>query len=80
MQFTQRKSAEKAAEGTFNKLLIKGNKITIRLRSGVSLRSQSWSNFTSGGASLRARLQDPQTLEWDRYQYSNFRKYAHPLM
>lgn len=30
VQFTQRKSAEKAAEGTFNKLLIKGNKITIR--------------------------------------------------
>jgi len=30
VQFTQRKSAEKAAEGTFNKLLIRGNKITIR--------------------------------------------------
>jgi len=27
---SQRKSAEKAAEGTFNKLLIRGNKITIR--------------------------------------------------
>ena len=36
MQFTQRKSAEKAAEGTFNKLLIKGNKITIRLGSWLS--------------------------------------------
>ena len=71
VQFTQRKSAEKAAEGTFNKLLIKGNKITIRLGSGlstVSLRSQSWNNFTSGGASRRARLQDLQTLEWDRYR------------
>ena len=32
VQFTQRKSAEKAAEGTFNKLLIRGNKITIRYR------------------------------------------------
>ena len=30
VQFTQRKSAEKAAEGTFNKLLVRGNKITIR--------------------------------------------------
>jgi len=30
VQFTGRKSAEKAAEGTFNKLLIRGNKITIR--------------------------------------------------
>jgi len=30
IQFTSRKSAEKAAEGTFNKLLIRGNKMTIR--------------------------------------------------
>ena len=64
VQFTQRKSAEKAAEGTFNKLLIKGNKITIRLK--ISDESLSSTQCVSGGASLRERLQGQETQELDR--------------
>ena len=68
VQFTQRKSAEKAAEGTFNKLLIKGNKITIRLKISHKsfFRSSRQLERIPGGASLRGRLQWQETQELDR--------------
>ena len=49
VQFTQRKSAEKAAEGTFNKLLIKGNKITIRWNNILFSKSCSQLNVLQVG-------------------------------
>ena len=69
VQFTQRKSAEKAAEGTFNKLLIKGNKITIRLKISEKsfFRSSRQLERIPGGASLRGRLQWQETQELDRW-------------
>ena len=69
VQFTQRKSAEKAAEGTFNKLLIKGNKITIRLKISHKsfFRSSRQLERIPGGASLRGRLQWQETQELDRW-------------
>ena len=37
VQFTSRPAAEKAAEATFNKLVIRGNKITIRYASDAAV-------------------------------------------
>merc|ERR1711962_1941153 len=45
VQFTQRKSAEKAAEGTFNKLLIKDNKITSWYSSSRGFQQLLWAGW-----------------------------------